>query len=285
VGGDGKYCTGDVNFNTSLTGFTNQVATSFTVRQMVAASDPTRPSTWPVVDPASCPGAKTYPGYDGDLSKALDRNSVGYQSSVAATFRRWVTLCTLATVPKDTTLAIQVKTNGIGYDSGNGHNRFSLRGSSTSSSTAKDNIAISAFNKMAVYANVSSGLSKFFLTRVPSSAAGQTLNVSLFDIGDITGTGTITFVAPAESGITFSNCRATGPVPGTIPSCQFTASSAFGGRWESVYIPIPSTYSCNDSSATGCWVKLNYDLSGASQAQDTTSWEASIDGNPVRLIQ
>ncbi len=187
--------------------------------------------------------------------------------------------------PKDTKFAIQVKTNGIGSDNGNGHNRFSLRGYSTSSSSAKDNISIAAFNKMAVYANVQSGSSRFFLTRVPSTAAGQTLNVSLFDIGDITGTGTLTFVAPQESGITFGNCRTVGKLNGTDADCKFNVDSTFGGKWQSIYIPIPNTYTCSDDSATGCWVKLYYDLTGTTNAQDTTSWESSIDGDPVRLIQ
>jgi Flp pilus assembly protein TadG len=285
---DGTYCTGDNDFSSS-TGTTNQVATSYTVRKMGATSDPTRPWTWPAMSATDCPGAGIYPGYDGDLSKALDKTTSQYTANpwVAQDFRQWVTLCNLSSVSKDDKIAIQVKTNGNGFDNANGHNRFSLRGFSSSSSTAKDSLSIAAFNKMAVYANVSntSGTTKFFLTRVPSTAHGQMLDVSLFDIGDITGTGTIKFVAPPESGVTFSNCRAVGVVNATIPNCQFTASSAFGGKWQSVYIPIPNTYTCNDNVSTGCWVKLYYDLTGASQAEDTTSWESSIDGDPVRLIQ
>jgi Flp pilus assembly protein TadG len=281
---DGTFCTGDNDFDGS-TGFTNQVATSFTVRQMGTADDPTRPWTWPALSSTACPGAKTYPGYDGDLSKALNKSNAGYQASVAATFRQWVTLCSLSSVSADTKLAIQVKTNGNGYDNANGHNRFSLRGYSSSSSAGKDNLSIAAFNKMAVYANVQSGSSRFFLTRVPSSAAGQTLNVSLFDIGDISGTGTLTFIAPTESGVTFSNCQTVGKLNGPDADCKFNVDSTFGGKWQAVYIPIPSTYTCTDSSPTGCWVKLKYDLSGTTQAQDTTSWESSIDGDPVRLIQ
>ncbi len=283
---DGPYCTGDNDFD-AATGTTNQVATSFTVRKMGAASDPTRPWTWPTLSNTDCPGAKTYPGYDGDLSKALDKTTAQYTANpwVAQYFRQWVPLCSLSTVAKDDKFAVQVKTNGNGSDNANGHNRFALRGYSTSSTTSKDKISIAAFNKMAVYANVKSGSSRFFLTRVPSTAAGQTLNVSLFDIGDITGTGTLTFVAPQESGITFSNCRTVGKLNGTDADCKFNVDSTFGGKWQHVFIPIPNTYTCTDSSPTGCWVKLYYDLSGTTQAQDTTSWASSIDGDPVRLIQ
>ncbi len=99
VGGDGTYCTGDNDFSGS-TGTTNQVATSYTVRMQDTGSDPTRPWTWPTLTTTDCPGAKTYPGYDGDLSKALKTDDPGYKSTVAATFRRWVTLCSLPASPR-----------------------------------------------------------------------------------------------------------------------------------------------------------------------------------------
>jgi Flp pilus assembly protein TadG len=289
VGGEGKYCTGDNAFgasNDATLGFTNQVSTNFTVRYQGPDSDPSRPLTWPVMDASTCPGAKTYPGYDGPLATALDSSNAGYQKDVADTFRRWVTLCSNSSVAAGTTLAIQVKTNGLGFDAAAGHNRFALRAYSATSPSSNNDIAIAAFNKMAVFANVKNGSSRFFLSRVPSSAAGQMLNVSLFDIGDLGGaTGTLTFVAPAESGITFSNCRAAGKVNGTVANCQFTADSTFNGKWQQVYIPIPSTYTCNDSSATGCWVKLYYDFPTAGSPNDTTSWASSVDGQPVRLVQ
>jgi Flp pilus assembly protein TadG len=289
VSGDGRYCTGDTAFASSADatlGYTNQVNTSFSVRSMAADSDPSRPLTWPLMSATACPGAKTYRGYDGALKTALDKTNAGYRSDVAATFRRWVTLCSSSSLPAGTTLAVQVKTNGLGFDSAAGHNRFALRAYSSTSPTSNNDIAIAAFNKMAVYANVANGSSRFFLTRLPSSAAGQMLNVSLFDIGDLGGaSGTLQFLAPSESGITFSNCRAVGKVNGTVANCQFTADSSFNGRWQNVYIPVPSSYHCSDASATGCWVKLYYNFPNASSPADTTSWSATVDGQPVRLIQ
>ncbi|HEX5560395.1 MAG TPA: TadE/TadG family type IV pilus assembly protein [Nocardioidaceae bacterium] len=308
VSGDGKYCTGDNSFDASskALGFNNQVNTSFTVRSMAPDSDPSRPLTWPILNTSTCPGAKTYRGYNGrtqsfkdsngnvttdmsanvPLKSVLNPNDPGYQKDVADTFRRWVTLCSNSSVQAGTTLAIQVKTNGLGFDLAAGHNRFALRAYSATSPSSNNDIAISAFNKMAVYANVKNGSSRFFLTRLPSSAAGQMLNVSLFDIGDLGGaTGTLKFVAPAESNITFTNCRAVGKVNGTVSDCQFTADSTFNGRWQSVYIPIPSNYTCSDALATGCWVKLYYDFPLAGSPNDTTSWAASVDGQPVRLVQ
>ena len=91
-------------------------------------------------------------------------------------------------------------------------------------------------------------------------------------------------MAPAESGTTFSNCRAVGVKNGLISNCEFTASGSFNGEWQSVYVPIPNAYTCNDSSSTGCWVEPTT-TSDASQAQDTTSSSSSIDGDPVPLVE
>ncbi|MGA8211631.1 MAG: pilus assembly protein TadG-related protein [Nocardioidaceae bacterium] len=290
----GKYCTGDVaqapsavvNATDPDPLFAGQLNTRFTVYRMDANSDPGRPWTWPVADAALCPGAKNYRGFNGKLSTALDKTSPGYQPEVAASFRRWVTLCTSSSFPAGTTLAIQVRTNDPGNENTAGHNRFSLRAYSATAAASNADIAVAAFNKMAIYANVKNGSSRFFLTKVPSAAAGQTLNVSLFDIGDLGGaTGTITFEAPTESGVTFGNCQAVGVINGPVANCQFTASTAFDGKWQSVYIPIPQTYSCADTSATGCWVKLNYQFPSATNPTDTTAWKASIDGQPVRLVK
>lgn len=285
-GSSSKYCTGDDLFSGG-SGLVNQVQTNYTVRYQDEGADPTRPWTWPVLPASVCPGAVTYPGYNGSLKTALDKTNSGYQPDVAAEFRQWVTLCSSSQVSAGTVVAVQVKTNGLGSDSAGGHNRFSMRVYSSSNPSLNDGVSLSAFNKMAVYANVKNGSAKFFLTRVPSAVAGQTLTVSLYDIGDLNGSsGTITFTPPSDSNVSsFTSCRATGKVSGTISPCQFTANSTFNGKWETVYIPIPKTYKCSDSSVTGCWVKLNYDLSGVSDPIDTTSWESSIDGQPVRIIQ
>ena len=284
--GDGPFCTGDNDFDTNSSGFANQVATSFTVRQMGTASDPTRPYTWPVVNSSTCPGAKVYPGYDGNLSKALDKSlPSNYQTYVAANFRQWVTLCTMGSVAKGTTFAIQVKTNGNGFDNANGHNRFSLRGYSSASPSANNNLSISAFNKMAVYANVSSGSSRFFLTRVPSSAHGQMLNVNLYDIGDITGTGTIKFVAPAESGTTFSNCRAVGVKNGLISNCEFTASGSFNGRWQTSTSPFRTRTTATTIVDGLLGQALLRPQRRVANAGHHVVVRPSIDGDPVRLVK
>jgi Flp pilus assembly protein TadG len=280
------WCTGD----RLKSGDSKLMKTQFTVRAPgLNAWDPV---SWPV---ASCgvggpANPRTFSGFSGDLKKALDSSAGTYQPEVGESFRRWVDLCTITGTVQPGTYAIQVQTNGPGADpTAGGHNRFGLRAFGASP-TDMDNISVAGFNKMAIFANFS-GTTQFFLARVPTTAAGQTLNVRLFDVGDGSTSGLITILKPTESADTFINCIATG-LPGapaaltkSLPSCQLTgvSSTNYQGRWQNVAVPIPSSYTCSDSLPTGCWVRLKYDYSGS--PADATSWTASIDGDPVRLVE
>ena len=50
-----------------------------------------------------------------------------------------------------------------------------------------------------------------------------------------------------------------------------------------VTIPIPFGYTRQDRDPEGCWLKLNYLFAGG--VSDTTSWNAFLLGDPVRLTQ
>ncbi len=53
---------------------------------------------------------------------------------------------------------------------------------------------------------------QFYLTRVPTAAAGHTLVLNFFDIGDASSEGTLGIVPPSDSnlGSNFSGCKWTG---------------------------------------------------------------------------
>ena len=57
----------------------------------------------------------------------------------------------------------------------------------------------------------------------------------------------------------------------------------WNAQWSSVTVPIPAGYTCNDSDPQGCWLKINYQFSGG--INDTTSWNAYLLGDPVRLVK
>ncbi len=282
-GQSSPFCTGDVRF-----GGTGEVSTKFTVRD--PGPNPWDPLSFP--PRTSCP-AITYPGYNGDLSKALDNSKSQYNDIapgyVAGVFRQWKTLCTIPYAAPGVYM-IQVQTNGTGADLASGHNRFGLRAFSTTDSTARDAIAIAGYNKMAMYANSPAANTKFFLTQVPPGAAGQVLNVRLFDVGDSTLPGVITVLPPPDSGITnFAGCKGFGPTGGTsgqaLVNCAIPANSSYNGKWEQIAVPIPSNYTCDNTVTTGCWLRLSYDYGTGNQPTDTTSWTASLEGDPVRLVE
>lgn len=138
---------------------------------------------------------------------------------------------------------------------------------------------------MAMYANVPGVVTEIFMTRLPSGAKGHVLTLQLFDIGDTSTSGSLTVKAPPASGVGFTNCLASGPQTATLPTCTITATSAFNGKWETLKVPIPVNYSCVDSDITDCWVRISYNYGAGTQVQDTTTWKASVDGDPVRLLQ
>ncbi len=269
------YCTGDQPFNNPSGSNVGTVTTQFIVRKAVPASNPWDPNSYPVV--GGC--TKTFPGYNESLAGISSPTFANV--ALKSVFRQWVNLCTIGNAPAGTYF-VQVKTNGLGTDLAQGHNRFALRAYSTTSASGKDAISLAGFQKMGIYANLPGAMTTFHLARIPSSAAGHVLNVSLFDIGDSSGVGTVSITAP---GTTLSGCVGTGPISGLLPGCSLVASSLFNGKWQTIAVPVPSTYSCDDLDPTACWFKLGYNYGLGNQPSDTTSWTASLEGDPVRLVQ
>jgi Flp pilus assembly protein TadG len=275
VAGDSDYCTGDgvLSFETTA------MNTQFTVRD--PGEEPWDPSSYP--PHADC--QRTYLGYFGPLFPALDQDSETYRSDIAESFRRWDTLCTISHAEAGTYL-IQVKSNGLGADSSNADNEFSLRAFSSSNTQAQESIAIAARERMRIFSNKPSATMEFYLARVPSGSTGQTLEVKLFDVGDSSTSGTIQVVAPPDSGVSFADCIASGPVSGTLPDCSLTVTrSTHNGKKQYLEVPIPEGYSCDDRDGTACWVRLRYYYGTGSIPSDATSWEASMEGDPVRLVE
>ena len=73
-----------------------------------------------------------------------------------------------------------------------------------------------------------------------------------------------------------------------INACLITGVNSGGGtvwnaQWSTVTIPIPNNYNCDDGDPLGCWLKINYLFNGG--VNDTTSWNAYLLGDPVRLTK
>jgi Putative Flp pilus-assembly TadE/G-like len=279
------YCTGD-----QLFGSGPPPVTTYQVLKASVPGDPT--SATQVCSPI------TYPGFSGNLAAALGGGVTvpGAPAQLATYFRQWVSLCTVDAQAGDN-FFIEVSTDSQSA----GHNRFALRGVvPNSNNPAAVDVAGNAY--MGIYANVGARLTQFYLARVPSAAAGHTLVLNFFDIGDASSVGTLQVAPPADSnvGSSFSNCQWTGSSgfaldtptapwgnPGVLPACTITGvndgTSTWNGQWITVTIQLPANYTCADNDPNGCWVTINYNFAGG--VNDTTSWNAFLIGDPVRLVK
>jgi hypothetical protein len=203
---------------------------------------------------------------------------------------------TMATGLAAGTYRLQVTTtdpNNANTNTGtNAENTFSIEATATGAATP----SVHGEGSMAVLNTVVTGSQVFYLAQIPKTYAGKTLEIDLFDVGDVNGTGFLKVLDPdgnAYNAATFnytadgqcaSNCSGSG-----ITSLQTTFSGGshpYNDSWLTILIPLPSTYGSVGLTPSGepgaGWWKIEYDVTGA--ANDTTTWRTSIRGNPVHLI-
>jgi Flp pilus assembly protein TadG len=305
TGPTSQYCSGDqlFTYSTAPWNVNTPPATTYTVTW-----DPGTP--WTTSDDIPiC--SRTFQGFsDAQSAYADTTNGRPY-------FRQWVDItapsnnstgnsCSALLPAEQGTTAgdylLQVTTS-----SGSGHNRGSIRACSAAcpNGTNASNLSIYARTRMALYANYTGADTQFYLARVLPGAAGRTLVISLFDVGDAGQAGQMRVLPPADDTAqsSFSGCTiqqppgygtSTGPPYGTYsntsdatPCTETTVSSSTGwnGQWVNWKVPIPTNYTCNASSPSGCWIKLQVAYPSGTNVADTTTWEATLEGNPVRLVQ
>jgi hypothetical protein len=316
-GSSSTYCSGDQLFSGS-----GQDGNPPTTTFMLRAPDNT---PWdyldnPLIMSGSCNSDdRQFAGYNGSIASLLSTNPLesyvtksnpaGAAAHFKDHFRKWFRICEIpsgSVVPGD--YVIQIRTNlalgnpattPVALDAGSGANRFSVRAawlSSTDAPNATD-VSIFASNSMSLYANDVAANTQFFLARVLPGSAGRTLRLKFFDTGDASQPGDIQVLPPAtaplDKGGTFSGCTverprgvAGGPVA-TAGGCKVTRlfSGTDNGKWNDVFVPIPSDYTCDEGSNFGCWLKLKFTYPAGTVVNDTTTWEASLDGAPVRLVE
>ena len=158
---------------------------------------------------------------------------------------------------------------------------------------------------MVTYANVESGSQDFYLAQIDRTAgAGKTIEIDLFDVGDVGAASwvqilpdgspawqptTFRYTADANGGNRHSDsttCLQAFGGSGTAPSgCGEKATSGgqfYQNSWVSIMITLPTTYGDASHPLTqNGWWKIRYTVS---KANDTTTWQVSIRGNPVHLI-
>ncbi len=297
----------------------------------------------PTDNPAIC--AISFSPNGGPVFSLLDTTDPantqprGLEQAVFSThFRRWFPVCT---VPADQVVAgdyiVQVRTNadlsaartsttgGLGSGGagtleqsdpnarGNAQNRFALRShlgtAAGPDDAASAGVGLSAIGHLPLYINQPSATGEFPLARVGPEAAGSTLHLTFYDVGDIgqgsapqalpgggtadagnngggsadvmvepptdaaTGAGAL----PAFAGCTFGR-DAQSPIGVPVSGCGLSgvSSTMFNGHDINVTIPIPADYTCDTTRGDGCWVRVRVSYHGL--PYDTTTWSGELVG-------
>ncbi len=172
-----------------------------------------------------------------------------------------------------------------------------VNGVDVANGTPKANVASTVFN------------SSFYATRVTPDNAGNILQLSFWDIGDVTGSpGAVDFTLQSpdldvtsrlltatgctfkRDGVTISGANTYGA---SVSGCRITnltsgsgdpSSTGFNGRLVTVNISIPGDYTCAVADpVSGCWLVVAATYRGV--PSDTTTWSAAIVGDPAHLVE
>lgn len=174
-------------------------------------------------------------------------------------------------------------------DSAGAANRFGLEVRSNSG-----NPRIYGSARMEGYANIQSGTQLFYLAQIDrASGAGKTVEIDLYDPGDVGSSGSLQIMSPDGNTYTASRfsytskskAGAVGPSGNNVTAVQVCCPSAFDAYWLRITIPLAATYGSSGLTPPGetqpGWWKIRYAVAGGN---DTTTWEVKILGNPVHLI-
>ena len=155
-----------------------------------------------------------------------------------------------------------------------GLNRYSMRASTSTGPQPR----LYGLGDMSIYANFPGGNATFDLAEVYPVHAGKELVIELWDPDS--GNESVSILKPDGNGPSCTWTSTDGH-SGSSPTCDIDISSYnFDDDHMQIRIDIDGAYTCT----TDCWWEINVGYSSSS-AQDTTTWSAHIEGNPVKLVE
>jgi Putative Flp pilus-assembly TadE/G-like len=231
------------------------------------------------------------PLYGGDQNYGGGSNGSGSANCQASAFHNnWYRLATGLTEGQ---YRLQVVTSS-GDLGENGINGFGIEATATAGPSAR----VYGQSRMEAFI-VINNTSIFYLAQIEAAHAGKTLEIKLFDPGDISSTN-FKIRIPTLTGFqyatfTYTTTGINGCAPGSAasggPTTTLVTSTAscnyYNNNWVTISVPIPATYTAPVSpgdppGSGGGWFKIEYGTLGT--GQDITTWEVNIRGNPVHLI-
>ena len=194
----------------------------------------------------------------------------------------WYTLATGLSAGR---YRVNVNTSDSANNSTNAENMFSLWVNSSGSGPQ-----VYGEGKMVAYNNLVAGNQLFYLAQIGAENAGKTMEITLFDPGDVSGNAYLRIKSPDGNSYnyaTFSWSADNGTSGTNVTQIQTASSggSLFNDRVITIDVALPSTYGSGGLTPSGetqpGWWKIEYQVSGGN---DTTTWQVGIRGSPVHLI-
>ncbi len=194
----------------------------------------------------------------------------------------WDPVCTRNLAEGTYPIRVLIKNDGE-----QGLNRWSMK--ATGGATAR----IYGLGDMAIYSNVQGAVAdtSFYLAEVDPIHKGKDLVIELWDPGESNAAAWMSVdpppsvnggnPLPCEWSATNGNSGSPGAC--TIQTTTGGGSAIYNNHLVTVRIRIPDTYTCTVGTVPGCWWKIDYNYTANSN--DTTTWSARVEGNPVKIVE
>ena len=145
---------------------------------------------------------------------------------------------------------------------------------------------------MAAYTNLDAGNQTFYFAQIEKVHAGKTLVIQLFDPGESAGDAFLRFLSPDGNVYhyaTFDWVADDGRSGTGVTSLQTSigGQAQFNNHLVTISIDLGKSYGATGLNPPGDitdedgWWQIEYNIKAAN---DTTTWQVSIRGNPVHLI-
>lgn len=210
---------------------------------------------------------------DGDGDLDWDDVELGLPGGIASL---WDQMCGSSYSRGAGIYPLRVVIEDPGGDDERGLNRFSMRASTTGNQPR-----FYGLGDMSVYVNFDGNTSRFNLAEVYPVHAGKELVIELWDPDS--GNNGIQINMPDGSLPTCSWSNLSGTRTGGPGPCDINFTTGFNNDHMQIRIDIDGSYTCDTSPTGNCWWTIEVSYPGG--ANDTTTWSARIEGNPVALVE
>lgn len=207
------------------------------------------------------------------------------QDSGGNTIQQWTPVCNVSADSGIYVLSVSIDGDDRAISD------FSIRVAVNGSYT--ENVAVFGLGAMSVDMVEAAVAPSFKLVRVDEIYAGQQLIISLFDAGDVSGPFADLSFQGSMAGIECeyrvynhdrtSLIRDWGPddSPGSAPCELDTEGQRFNNQWLEFRFDVSPTYTCPGGD---CWGLVDYNLAAGASVNERTTWAATINGQPIHLI-